>query len=230
MISLIIKNLISDLNSKTYTMGKAKYGVYGPITGKLSNLVWFSRYGRDYVRTKGERTAPLSPAQKTNCRDMAVLMDFFKNMKPFLKAGFGHLAVGTTLNYHNLATACNKTQAIIQEGDQSRIDFEAVLLSDGGALEPLDPIVQLSENGLEFTWAYDDVADWTSKTDQVMLMAYFPETNEAVYTTSGAKRNEMRDVLALPPSLRSKRMEIYMAFQNDERTDASRSLYLGELN
>lgn len=211
-------------------MGKAKYGVYGPITGKLSNLVWFSRYGRDYVRTKGVRTAPLSATQKTNCRDMAVLMDFFKNMKPFLKAGFGHLAAGTTLNYHNLATACNKTQAIKHEGDHSLIDFEAVLLSDGGSLEPQDPTVLLTEHGLEFTWTYDEVADWASKTDQVMLMAYFPESNEAVYTTSGAKRSEMREVLALPSSLKTKHMEVYIAFQNDERTDASRSMYLGKLN
>lgn len=211
-------------------MGKAKYGVYGPITGKVSNLVWFSRYGLDYVRTKGERTAPLSALQKANCRDMAVLMDFFKNMKPFLKAGFGHLAVGTTLNYHNLATACNKLQAITHEAGESRINFEAVLLSDGGAMEPKDPTVRLSDHSLEFNWMYDEAIDWTSKTDQVMLMAYFPESNEAVYSTSGAKRSEMRDVLLLPSSLRTKRMEVYIAFQNDERTDASRSLYLGQLN
>jgi hypothetical protein len=230
LLSLIIKNLISHLNSKTYTMGKAKYGVYGPITGKLSNLVWFSRYGQGYVRTKGLRTAPLSAAQKTNCRDMALLMDFFKNMKPFLKAGFGHLAAGSTLNYHNLATACNKTQAIEQVDGQSRIVFEAVVLSDGTALKPQDPTVLLSNNGLEFTWAYDEVTDWRSRTDQVLLMAYFPESNEAVYTTSGAKRSEMREFLVLPSSLKAKTMEVYIAFQNDERTDASRSLYLGKLN
>jgi hypothetical protein len=211
-------------------MGKAKYGVYGPITGKLSNLVWFSRYGQDYVRTKGERTAPLSASQKSNCRDMAVLMDFFKNIKPFLKAGFGHLAAGTTLNYHNLATACNKTQAIAHDGDQTSIDFSAVVLSDGQALEPQEPAVELTPSGLEFTWAYDKVADWASGKDQVMLMAYFPASQEAVFTTSGARRTAGKDILELPVSLRTQRMELYIAFQNDERTDACRSVYMGKLN
>ena len=211
-------------------MGKAKYGVYGPISGKLSNLVWFRRYGQDYVRTKGVRTAPLSPTQQANCRDMTLLMDYFKNIKPFLKAGFGHLATGTTLNYHNLATACNKVQAIAHDGDQARIDYAAVVLSEGQALEPQEPNVVLTQSGLEFTWTYDSVADWTSRNDQVMLMAYFPESNDAVYTTSGARRSQREDILELPLSFRSKRMEVYMAFQNDDRTDASPSLYLGKLN
>jgi hypothetical protein len=230
ILSDYINNLVLNLNIKPLVMGKAKNGVYGPITGKLSNLVWFRRYGQDYVRTKGVRTAPLSALQKANCSDMAVLMAFFKNIKPFIKAGFGNLAMGTTLNYHNIATALNKTNAIQSPDGKAEVDFAAVLLSAGDALEVRDPAVQLLDNGLEFTWNYDAIADWASRKDQTMLMAYFPESNEATFVCSGARRADGKDVLELHSSYLNKRMEVYIAFTTDERTDVSRSVYLGRIN
>lgn len=211
-------------------MGKAKNGIYGPISGKVSNMVWFRRYGQDYVRKKGVRTAPLSASQKANCNDMALLMAFFKNIKPFLKAGFDSLTKGTTLNYHNMATAYNKLHAIRLEDGKAKIDFERVLLSAGEALEPQNAEVQLSEKGLEFTWSYDEVQEWTSRKDQTMLMAYFPGSNDAKYDCSGARRSEGKDVLEIHPSLLTKHMEVYMAFVTDNRSNVSRSIYLGSIN
>jgi hypothetical protein len=211
-------------------MGKAKNGIYGPISGKVSNLVWFRRYGQDYVRTKGERTAPLSTLQKANCSDMAVLMAFFKSIKPFLKVGFGNLALGTTLNYHNIATAINKMNAMQLVDGKVEMNFSQVLLSAGDAVEPRDPQVELSERGLEFTWAYDGVAEWGSRKDQTMLMAYFPESNDATYVCSGARRADGKDLLELHVSDLNKHMEVYLAFVTDDRTDVSKSIYLGRIN
>jgi hypothetical protein len=210
-------------------MGKAKKGIYGPITGKVNNLVWFTRYGQDYVRSKGVRTAPLSTLQKANCGDMAVLMAFFKNIKPFLKVGFANQAIGTTLNYHNVATAYNKTNAIHHVEGKAEINFAQVLLSDGIALEPQQAAMTRTEQGLKFTWAYDALLDWESGKDQTMLMAYFPKSKDAVYICSGARRSEGKDLLEIHPSIRGQRMEVYLAFITDERTDVSRSLYLGQV-
>jgi hypothetical protein len=211
-------------------MGKAKNGLYGPITGKVSNLVWFRRYGQDYVRTKGVRTAPLSTLQKANCSDMSVLMNFFKNIKPFLKTGFANQGIGTTLNYHNIATAYNKTHAIHLIDGKVEIDFAQVLLSAGRVSEPEDAAVLLSDKGLEFTWNYDETRDWESRKDQAMLMAYFPESNEARYMTSSARRADGKDLLALHASYLNTRMEVYLAFITDDRTDVSMSVYLGRIN
>jgi hypothetical protein len=211
-------------------MGKVKNGIYGPISGKLSNLVWFSRYGQDYVRTKGVRTAALSAAQEANCKDMAVLMALFKNIKPFLKAGFENQGHGTTLNYHNIATARNKKTAIVLIDGKPEIDFQKLLLAEGNALAPQAPSMLLSAEGIEFTWDYDNLVDWRFRNDQAMLIAYFPESNDAIFETSGAKRAQGKDLLRIPSILLNRRMEVYLAFVKDTRRDVSRSFYMGRVN
>jgi hypothetical protein len=223
------QHLSLKLKFKNNNMGKAKNGIYGPISGKVKNMVWFTRYGVDYVRTKGKRTAPLSAQQKANCSDMKILMAFFKNMKPFLKAGFAQQVAGTPLNYHNVATAYNKIHALRMVDGKAEIDFAEVLLSAGNAKKPQDAQVQLSEKGLEFTWAYDAIEDWESRKDQAMLMAYFPESNEAIYDCSAARRSEAKDLLELHATYLNRQMEVYVAFTTADRADVSTSVYLGSI-
>jgi hypothetical protein len=211
-------------------MGKAKYGIYGPITGRVGNLVFYELNGDHVVRGKGEKSDKLSEAQKSNCLDMAVLMRFFKTTKPFLRVGFANEAKGTNRNFHNIATGYNKMNALIRKNGQPDVDYSKILLSRGTALEPQNVTLALTAAGLKFSWDFDHEAQWSARADQVMMMAYFPESNEAVYTTSGAKREAREDILEIHPSYLDKRMETYISFVTDDRENVSISFYLGRIN
>jgi hypothetical protein len=210
-------------------MGKSKNGIYGAISGRVGNLVWYVARGEGRVRGVGERTAKLTDSQHQNCNKMSVLMKFFKNIKPFLKVGFINETEGTLLNYHNVATACNKTDAVIQVDKVLVIDYPKVLLSRGNCLVPQQPLVKKTPSGLTFSWEYDAIEHWTSRADQVMMMAYFPESNEAEFFTSRARRSAGQDFLSIHPSFANKAMEIYISFVSDDRTDVATSRYLGSL-
>lgn len=210
-------------------MGKCKNGIYGPISGRVGNLVWYSARGQGRVRTVGERIAKLTAAQRVNCNSMATLMNFFKYLKPFLKVGFINETHGTLLNYHNVATACNKATALIRVDDAATVDYAKIILSRGNALPPQNPQVEKSNEGLKFSWDYDVLKHWESRADQVMMMAYFPESNDATFVTSGARRSAGYDVLNIHPSNANKAMEIYISFVSDDRTAVATSMYLGRI-
>jgi hypothetical protein len=211
-------------------MGKAKHGIYGPITGRVGNLVFYELNGDNVVRGKGDRTAKLSKAQKANCENMSVLMRFFKTTKAFLRVGFASEAKGTNQNFHNIATAYNKLNALVMQDGQAEIDYPKVLLSRGTALEPQQARVEATAAGLTFSWNFDKIENWSSREDQVMLMAYFPESDDAVYVTSGAKRETSTDTLEIHASYLGKRMETYISFVSNDREAVSSSVYLGRIN
>ena len=63
-----------------------------------------------------------------------------------------------------------------------------------------------------------------------MMMAYFPELNEAMFVTSGARRSKGEDILEIKPSRLDAKMETYLAFVGDDRSNVATSVYTGEIN
>lgn len=211
-------------------MGKSKNGIFGSVNGKVGNLVFYKLHGEDLVRTLGQRTGKLSRAQLANCEKMSLIVKLFSKIKPFLKVGFGNEAKGTNKNYHNLATAYNKANAIDTVNEQPELNFGKIRLSQGSAIPAKGATVKFVDEGLQFSWSYDEQEDWDGRKDQVMMMAYFPDDQEASFVTSGARRKAGVDVLELHPSFRHKRMETYISFVSDDRESVATSVYLGGPN
>jgi hypothetical protein len=211
-------------------MGKANNGILGAVSGKVGNLIFYVLNGMPCVRTVGTRTAALTEGERLNTSKMAVLMNLFKYMKPFLKLGFStHLSHGHH-NYHNAATSYNRKNAVFVINGRAEIAFEHLRLTSGNAMEAQRPAVELIGNNLEFNWSYDEIESWSAGSDQVMLMAWFPDDSFAIYETAGAKRRSLTETLQIPQSYLEKRMELYISFISNDRQSVAKSIYLGRLN
>jgi hypothetical protein len=211
-------------------MGKATKGILGAVSGKVGNLIFYNLNGTDCVRTIGTRHAALTSGERLNLRKISLLMGVFKRIKPFLKMGFGPAASGTNQNYHNVATAYNRTHAIRVVADKAEIDYAKLVLSIGDAPPPRDSAINLSPGALTFTWAFDLLKDWASRSDQVMMMAMFPDDDLAIYEQAGAKRSAGIDVLQLPMNYHQRHIEVYISFISSDRQSVCRSIYLGSFN
>jgi len=211
-------------------MAKANNGILGAVSGKVGNLIFYIQAGEACVRTAGKRRAALTPAESINTERFALLMNLFRSMKPFLKLGFSSPDRSSKQNYHNRATSFNSKHAIETVNGRPEIAFEKVLLSQGSGMPAENAEVKMVEGTLQFSWTYDSVTDWEAATDQAMLMAYFPDANDAVYELAGAKRAACADVLQLPDSLTAQRMELYIAFASWDRERIADSMYLGRIN
>lgn len=210
-------------------MGKVKNGIFGPVTGKVRNLVWYKRGEENLVRVQGTRYAPLTAGELVNTGKMGVLMQLFDSMKPFLKAGFSNSVKGTNWNYHNMATSYNKVHVGQLAEGLSNLDYGSVLLSMGTAQEPIGASVRLEDDALRYSWTWDPL-DYAAMEDQVMMLVYMPDKNVAVFETAGAKRKAGEDVLPFYASHMQERMEVYISFVSKDRSQVANSVYLGRIN
>jgi len=204
-------------------------GPAGAANGKISKMVFYQLNGQEVIRGLGIKKKIKSKNVLAQNNSIKLLMAFFNKIKPFIKAGFKNKAAGTIHNYHNLATAYNRMHAVTFEGQQPVILYDKVLLSQGTALLPKQPNVARDPEGLRFNWDIEPELPWSTNQDQVMLLAWFPEISEALFSTAGAHRSTGTDLLPLPPSYRAIAAETYIAFVSEDRESVSNSVYLGSI-
>ena len=201
------------------------------INGTVGPVVTYQLNGQNVIRSKAKvSTLPPSLAQSTCREQLKLLTLFFKKNKGFLKIGFGHLALGTKYNYHNLAMRFNKPLAVIGEYPEMMLDYEKVVLSKGNLEGPLNPALQRLETGLKFTWDCPSNPDFNFENDQVMMLAYSPELDKSIFIDAGAKRKKEEDFLQLPSYMQKKQLEVYIAFVANDRHQAADSMYLGSIS
>jgi hypothetical protein len=210
-------------------MGTSSSGPLGPANGKIGKLIWYTLKGQQVIRTAGSITAKPSTNQLASRARMAVVMDFFRNMKPYIKAGFSNEAAGTTSSYHNKATSYQLLHSVKTDADLPYLDYSAVKLSIGTVRIPENPAVERVTNGLKFSWTYNVQQEWNSRNDLTMTMAYFPEDQEAVYSLSGSRRLSGSDILGIHSGYDNRIMETYMSFVSEDRSHVSDSIYLGRI-
>lgn len=204
--------------------------VTGTAVGKVSSAVFYRLNGQEVIRGIGEKRKFKSKKVFAQNDSLRLLMNFFAKVKPFIKAGFKNEAAGTVRNYHNIATSYNRIHAIDIADYVPELRYDKVLLSRGRAMLPQYPKVKLNQEGLTFTW--DSIPDlpWSSNQDQAMTLVWFSNVSEALFNTAGASRLTGTDLLPIPPTLHSEKMEVYIAFVSEDRESVSNSIYLGSLN
>jgi hypothetical protein len=205
-------------------MGRLKNGILGGLNGKVGKIIGYNLNGQDVIRTIGVTNKPASEKQLNNKLQMQVIMQFFKKMNGLLKMGFNPKAKNTTKNFHNLAISYNKPHALIGFYPHVTIDFSKIVISVGDLPQPENIQVKLIGQTLEFTW------EGINNTDQVMLLAYSPNTKQMVFESSGAKRAQKKEILSLIPGMENELLELYISFVSDDRTQVADSLYLGNIN
>lgn len=207
-------------------------GPLGFIYGKLGNLVYYVKDGKQLVREKGKITKLPSVAQLQNRMELAVAVAFVKPLVEFIKVGYTvweqDLDKGKTP--YNLAVSYNKINAVTGVNPDVTIDYTKALVAKGRLKQAVLPGIELKENGLQFSWESPEYYDWSYYQDEVMMLAYFPELKQGVYELAGAKRMECKDFLPLPAELTTKHMEVYISFVSNNRKRTANSTYLGRFN
>ncbi|TKC08997.1 DUF6266 family protein [Pedobacter frigoris] len=216
-------------------MGVLKNGIWGGISGRVGNRIYYMYKGKQVVRMVGG-SVPKTPKQLANLQAMKLVVDFLKPIMSFIQAGFSVEAHQKNKVPYHLAVGVNKKQALKGDYPEMEIDYENAVLSIG-KLEGLTSVsVSLVGNleegfSLRFDWEVSaEEREWPRCDDQVMLMAYFPEEledNPACFTIAGAERNTGQDVLELPFYIAGKPIEVYVSVISEDRTEVADSRYLG---
>lgn len=211
-------------------MGKAKNGPHGFHRGRIGDLVYYDLDGINVVRRIGENLNP--PTEKQLRARLVVKMAsrFFRELSAFIKVGFGTELIGGGVNPHNRAMKYNVNNIIKGTYPNLEIDYDKVLVSRG-FLKPAENFVAVQiADSIKFSWDTNPQMKWPESTDQVMMLAYFPESEKVVYKLFGNSRLSGSDELQIPAAFIGKHMETYISFVSVDRKDVADSTYAGSFN
>ncbi len=211
-------------------MATIKKGILGPVTGSIGKVIGYERLGTPCIRIKAEpKEQNFTSKQRAHQLRVRLANSFINPSKAFINIGFSLSTTGGQ-TAHNVAMAHAIRNGTKGEFPELELDFENLLVSDGELPGAVNPQVELSINSnLKFSWDYDNSLEFALRKDQVMLLAYSPETNRSFYTIGGAKRSAGQDILELYTELQPEVFETYIAFISEDRKLISRSTYTGKV-
>ena len=210
-------------------MARIKNGILGPFKGSIANVVGYERLGTPCMRKKADLTGRVfSEKQLAHQQRVRLANSFINPCKNFINTSFSLTTIGGQ-TAHNVAISHVMHSGLKCDFPNLELDFENLLVADGDLEKARDPKVEIIGTSLKFTWDYDNMQEFANRNDQVMLLAFSPETGQSFYTLGGARRSTGMEMLEVYPELDQQSFETYIAFITEDRKQISRSMYTGRL-
>ncbi|RQO71723.1 hypothetical protein DBR43_10765 [Pedobacter sp. KBW06] len=209
-------------------MASIKNGILGGFTGKIGNVVGYSSYGVDRMRSISDRTALATAAELRNRKQFKLVQDTLNCIKELVKIGFKNY--WTKTGGIRGAVSYNKTRALELDGDDCTIDPERFRFSGGVLPGLLHAGFELEREDLLRFSSNPELVYGASPKDQVMLLAIDLEGKKASCESLGNFMGSGTDVLRFSNDLKGKTLDIYIAVVAKDRSKQSDSQYLGRVN
>ncbi|WP_276091516.1 DUF6266 family protein [Pedobacter sp. JY14-1] len=211
-------------------MGKFSFGPYGSFSGKLGNIVSYLWRGINVNRIRPRKSSKkATEPQLASRKKFSMAQKFVAPLKDYVSVAFHPETRGQARIPQNAASKLFRQHAIYGEYPDFQVDWSKVMMSKGRLSVPADTSVSLQGNVLTFNWKSDLGNRRQSKTDQVMMVAYFPDTLSAEFDVCGAMRYTGTDTLEIWPQDKDRVAETYLAFISYDRQEVSDSVYCGQV-
>jgi len=152
--------------------------------------------------------------------------------KPFAGQAFFNKtfpAYGSKGSGYNRATSAILNQAIIGSYPDISIACPLVLISQGPLPAPVDALATTNAEGnIVFTWTNNTGTGTAKADDKVVLVAYFTEIKQIIYSLNAGTRTDGHAILDthVMPGLSA---ETWIGFLSADETNAADSVYTGKL-
>ena len=206
-------------------------GPLGCPKGKMSNMVFYQLKDQIISRSIGKFYGKPTKDQLANRQAMRVTMNLLKPMKSFIKQGFEQATKGTRCNAFNIATSCNKKNALKGEYPNIDVDYTKVVLSAGTIPVAKDLKISKIEGGLMLEW---NPEHHTGNADDLIMVALYHSSiqDATMYLNAGRRdlgkcfipmKEDKKHLLDAP-------IEAYLCFKSADGELISDSVYLGNIN
>lgn len=209
-------------------MAVLSQGILGPVTGRTGPVVSYIRFGQNITRSLSntQKNKIETPARKIQRGKIKVCNQF---TKAFSGTGFFEKSFPDathTGSGYNRATSAIMNLAVVSIA-QPAISWPKVLVSKG-EVAPVDFAETIVDQGnIVFNWI-DNTGMGTAKgNDKAILVAYFPERQEAVFRFTQATRTEGYAILEM--NSQKGIAETWLGFLSADEKNAANSLYSGKV-
>jgi hypothetical protein len=211
-------------------MAKINSSVLGPFIGTLGPVTGFMRNGKNVLRTstssiKNKRT-PLQLAQREKIRVCNRFTKAFTRTGFFRKTfpAYGHTGTG-----FNRATGALMNLAITGAYPEMELSYAQVLISKGKLPGVQNAkVVRKVNDILQFSFTDNSANGSASPNDSIILVAYAPDLQQAIFTLNGGFRKDKKATLNVA-ALKGHTIETWIGFLSRDEQDASDSVWAGRV-
>jgi len=205
-------------------------GILGALSGRVGPVSGYQRYGKNILRTaKTTVNIKNTPARASQRQKISICNQFtsaFSGTGFFNKTfpAYGHSGSG-----YNRATSAIMNRAIDGTGEGKKISFPHVLISHGPLPSAEDVLaVKATDGPISFTWTDNSNMGTAKANDKVILVAFFPEINQAFFSIGAARRGDGKALLEIN-EMQGYIAETWIGFLSNEEMDAADSVHAGKV-
>lgn len=204
-------------------------GPYLGFSGTVDGITYYTLPdGRTCAKRKNpKRTKGPSPKQFIIEQDTKLFARFMQPFQDFAIVGFDQEAKKLCLNPNNAMVKCNRKNTLQGEYPNRSINYPKVLVTKG-SLPGAYAAAKMTNKGLVYTWDTSSDSSIAHHTDQVIMLAYFPDLNEIRYLAGGKQRSSGEALLVMDGIKKGYQAEVYISFVSDDRKNISDSVHLGQ--
>jgi hypothetical protein len=211
-------------------MAKTKNGILGDFIGTIGPVTGYNRNGQNILRPSTVVVKnPRTPFQQSQREKIKVCLPF---AKAFTGSGFlskSFPAYGDTGSGYNRVMGALMSRAVTGISPELQLNYPQVLISRGrlpGALSA--KMVKKVNNTLQFTFTDNSTDGIASPDDTIILVAYAPDLQQAVFTLHAGFRKDKTATLNVA-ALKGHAVETWIGFLSKDEQDASDSVYIGRV-
>jgi len=207
-------------------------GPYLGFSGTVDGITYYELPdGRTCAKKKNKKsTKDPTTLQIVNRADTKIVSKFMKPFKGFIEVGYQLEAKKIGQNPHNMMVKYIRLNAMEGVYPNRKINLSKLLVTNGFLSPAVETSATMTDQGLAFSWSTELVPKNSHHSDQVMMLAYFPELEETFYIVGGAQRYVGADFLPLAGIKKGYVAEVYISFITNDHTAISDSNYLGQFN
>lgn len=211
-------------------MAKIPDGILGGFIGRVGPVSGYQRNGVNIMRTaKSRKDRKITSGRVAQREKMKVCNEF---TRPFTGKGFFNKtfpSYGTSGTGYSRATSAIMNLAISGAFPDISISYPHVLISRGQLPDVQSAAASVNEDGnILFTWDDNSGMGTAKAADKAILVAYFPEVREVVFSIGLATRADAKGFLEIK-MMRGFTAETWIGFLNTDETNASDSVYCGRI-
>lgn len=210
-------------------MARFTQGINGPFKGKVGTVIGASWKGIPYMRSLPvKRTSKPSEKELHNRRRWALSQQWLQPLTEFVRLGFK----GYSPKSEGFVAAKSYLLRHAMEGERESLGINPSLVKLSWGNLPLPNNLQMTrpDGGLiQFTWEPKIYEDMAHPGDQIMLLGYNVEKQNAIVKLYGQVRYHGSDVLDLATG-KPGTFHLYAAFIAHDRSRQSDSVYFGTVD
>lgn len=211
-------------------MGKLYDSLLSGTSGRTGRIVVANVFGNEYTKIRPrKRTKAPSAKQKLIQDRMVNCATFMQSYRSYACHYFGQRN-GMKSSYNLAMTNLLSNFNIDYVANTITPNYPGIFFSKGNLLGVIGmPLALPTAGTLDISWHDNSGGNILRETDLTQILIAANDDLNTLFIENACPRSDASYQVMLPAHLQGKQLHVWMAFKNEDETNACNSLYLGSI-